>query len=99
VLQARRNRAIWFDCAQAWKTKPLSDTTAISGEKGSVMKAQGQNARLIRRVNRKKIRTKIGPRVFILFIIATIITGTLAISMNTKLEDWERTHHTEHDDR
>jgi hypothetical protein len=34
VLQARRNRAIWFDCAQAWKTKPLSDTTAISGEKG-----------------------------------------------------------------
>ena len=61
-------------------------------ETGSTMKAQGQSARLKRRANRQKLRTKIGPRVFIFLIGASIVLGTLAISLNVRLEDWERTH-------
>ena len=68
-------------------------------ERASAMKAQGQSARLRRRANRKKTRTKIGPRAFIFLIVASAVLGTAAISMNMRLEDWERTHPSDHDDR
>jgi hypothetical protein len=78
--------------------KSLSDTTAIGGEKASAMKTQGHSARLMRRANRQKIRTNVGPRAFIIFVVAAAVLGAIAISMNMTLEDWERTHHSDYDD-
>jgi hypothetical protein len=80
-------------------TSSLSDTTATSGEKASAMKTQGHSARLLRRANRQKVRTKIGPRAFIFLIVASVVMGTLAISLSLRLEDWERTHPSDHDDQ
>jgi hypothetical protein len=70
----------------------------MSGEKASAMKAQGPSARLMRRRVRQKVRTKVGPRVFIVFIVTAVALGAIAISMNLTLEDWEKTHHSDHHD-
>jgi hypothetical protein len=62
------------------------------------MKAEQPTFRLIRRGGRKKSRVKIGWRVFAIYIIAVLATGAVAISLNLKVQDWEKTHTSQWDD-
>jgi LytS/YehU family sensor histidine kinase len=53
----------------------------------------GPNARTWRRANRGKRRVKIGVRAALFFLVVTIATGIIGISLNLKLEKSERTRH------
>ena len=48
--------------------------------------------RLRRKGGRKKGRIKVGWRVFAVYIIAVLATGTVAIWLDLKAQDWEKTH-------
>jgi hypothetical protein len=61
--------------------------------KGTVMRFTTISTRSERRRSRKIQRAKIGPRVFVFLIVSAVTLGAIAISMNVRLEDWEKTHH------
>ncbi len=43
------------------------------------------------RDGRKRSRIQLGPRVFVFFLVAAILTGAVAIAVNVNLEDrWNR---------
>ena len=46
----------------------------------------------VRRAKSEKASTKIGPRVFVFFVIVAIVTGAIAISLNAKIEKQESAH-------
>lgn len=50
------------------------------------------NTRPERRRSRKIRRAKVGPRVLIFLIVSTITLGAVAISLNLRLETWEKSH-------
>jgi hypothetical protein len=52
-----------------------------------------------RRAKSEKTSTKVGPRIFVFFVIVAIVTGAIAISLNAKIEKQERTHSISKDNR
>jgi hypothetical protein len=59
------------------------------------MKVHYWTRKRIRTTGRRKVRTSIGPRLFIFFLIMAVACGALAFSVNERLEEWEHTHHEE----
>jgi hypothetical protein len=57
------------------------------------MKAQGHRARRISRAKRKVVRKKAGPLMIIFLLIITVVVGAIAISVNIRVEEWEKTHY------
>jgi hypothetical protein len=45
---------------------------------------------IVRLVGRRKVRTKIGPRVVVFFVAMTMAVGALGISLNWKIEEQEK---------
>ncbi len=43
------------------------------------------------RDGRKRSRVRVGPRIFVFFLVAAVLTGAVAIAVNINLEDsWNR---------
>ena len=60
------------------------------------MKIQSDSARTKRRALGKKV-LRFSIRAVLFFLAAAAITGTIAISLNLRLQEWERTHpHSHH---
>ena len=53
------------------------------------MEVRQPSMRNLKKAARKKSQVKVGPRVFIIFIIVAIVLGAISISLNLNLEKQE----------
>jgi hypothetical protein len=56
------------------------------------METKHPNFGTLRKSKYGPIRTNVGPRVFIAFIVLVVVTAALGYSANTRLEERERVH-------
>ena len=56
------------------------------------MRIRPATPRISRLLSRKPVRTRIGWRAIIFFIVASLVMGALAIELNVRLEKWGRGH-------